>query len=174
MFEWISTSTASTATTTCYYPLLYTSTSATTSTYCQQVNPTWIRYYYSSQYEDPEVWLQGQRRLQARQFERHTQEARDRAMELLIENLTAEQRSTFEKNKWFVVVGGKSGQKYRIHANDNVAANIDVLDGDSVRRRLCGHCDISRIPLGDHILAQKMMLEMAEDDFLRIANKHAS
>lgn len=95
--------------------------------------------------------------------------AKGRALALLLEHLTPEQRRMFESNGWFIVEGGKSKKKYKIHTNQ-VAGNIDVLKEDSkVIERICCHCDYS-IPYHDQHLAQKLMLEHAEDDFLRIAN----
>jgi hypothetical protein len=54
-------------------------------------------------------------------------------------------------------------------------ANIVVLafGGDSAVYRLCGHCHRS-LPMGDQLLAQKLMLEYDEDEFLKIANRHAA
>jgi hypothetical protein len=99
----------------------------------------------------------------------------DRARELLLENLTPEQRRTVGQNNWFVVEGGRSKTKYRINTGCGYSGNIEVLDqSDSVRHRLCCHVNTGRVavPLGDHLLAQKIMLELAEDDFLRMANVH--
>lgn len=96
-------------------------------------------------------------------------EAMTRARELLLEHLTPEQRRMFEKENWFIVEGGKSKTKYRIRGGA-VAGNIDVIRNDAVSHRLCCHCD-SSIPSHDQHLAQKLMLEHAEDDFLRIANR---
>lgn len=102
------------------------------------------------------------------------QPARDRAKELLLANLTPTQKETFEKNEWFIVEGGKSKQRYRIRTR-TLTMNIDVMNKEKVKHRLCAHlhytCDA---PLHDHILAQKLMLEAAEDDFLKIANQHAA
>lgn len=123
--------------------------------------------------------LENQRMLHAAQQrheveERRTQPARDRAKELLLANLTPAQKETFEKNGWFLVEGGKSKQRYRIRAN-SASMNIDVMNKEKVTHRICAHlhhtCDA---PLYDHILAQKLMLEAAEDDFLKIANQHAA
>lgn len=181
MWEWYNTGTTCTSSTTAGNSVYYSVCSSTTATTCTQATnhirlQRYINTYNTgySHYEDPRVWLEGQRRIQARQLEKHPEEARERAIGLLLENLSPEQRETFQKNKWFIVEGGKSGLKYRIHANDNVAANIDVLDGDKIARRLCGHCEVAKVPLGDHLLAQKIMLENAEEDFLRIANRHAA
>lgn len=97
--------------------------------------------------------------------------AQGRANEFLLEHLSPEQRRTFKKNKWFIVEGGISKTQYRIRC-DNVMANIDVLDADRARtHRLCGHANHD-IPLGDQLLAQKMMLQFSEDEFLRLANRH--
>jgi hypothetical protein len=108
------------------------------------------------------------------ELKRHTDKARRRAERLLLSHLTGEQRASFKKNKWFIVEGGQSKRRYRIRDRGNLVANIDVLDGDAVAHRLCGHCRAGDLPLADHLLAQKMMLEMAEDEFLKIANRHAA
>jgi hypothetical protein len=111
--------------------------------------------------------------------------ARDRARELLLSHLTLEQRETLERNKWFVVRGGKSGKLYRIRDQGSMVANIEelivepqrVMLIDEVRQashRLCAHCDLFKYPLGDQLLAQKLMLEIEEEAFLKIANRHAA
>lgn len=106
--------------------------------------------------------------------ERHEQtRAVDRAKGLLIEYLTPEQRDTLRQRGWFIVTG-RSGTRYRINAaNNNYSGNVHVLDGDRIAARLCAHLDGS-LPFWDHILAQKLMLENAEDDFLKIANRSAA
>lgn len=100
-------------------------------------------------------------------------DAAKRAHELLLSHLTPKQRETFERNRWFIVEGGKSKKKYRIRDAGHLVANIDVLDNDGMRvRGLCGHCAGHDIPLYDSLLAQKLMLESSEDEFLKIANQH--
>lgn len=112
-------------------------------------------------------------RARAAEQRRIAEAASQRAEQLLLSHLTPEQRRTFEQNKWFVVEGGKSKRKYRIRNSGSLVANIDVLDGDKVAHRLCGHVNSrASVPLADHLLAQKVMLELAEDDFLRLANRH--
>jgi hypothetical protein len=129
---------------------------------------------YNSMATNPYFQYHDPRPQQAAIVRGHPKEARDRAQALLLEHLSPAQRETFDKNKWFVVEGGKSGKKYRIEANDDLVANIAVMDGTMIRHRLCGHCDIRRVPLADHLLAQKIMLESEEDEFLRVANRHAA
>jgi hypothetical protein len=91
-----------------------------------------------------------------------------------MENLNPQQLRTFQKNGWFIVEGGKTKTKYRIRAIESMVANVDVLDRleEKMTHRLCGHVPTHKVPLGDQLLAQKMMLELSEDDFLRIANRH--
>lgn len=98
--------------------------------------------------------------------------ARTRSRELLLSHLTPAQRETFEKKKWFVIVGGQSRRRYRIRDAGH-AGNIDVLNGEKVMHRLCCHCDHS-IPIHDNMLAQKLTLEYDESTFLRLANRHAA
>jgi hypothetical protein len=97
--------------------------------------------------------------------------AGDRARALLLEHLSPAQRKTFTEHGWFVVEGGRTKTRYRIRSA-GAAGNIDVLQGERATARLCCHAQ-SHIPLGDQWLAQKIMLELAEDDFLRIANRTA-
>lgn len=100
-----------------------------------------------------------------------------RSRELLLEHLTPTQRETFEKNRWFVVTGGRTATRYRINTG-NVQGNIDVLKNpprtgeNPVSHRLCCHCALSEIPVYDHYLAQKLALELDEERFLSIANRY--
>jgi hypothetical protein len=92
-----------------------------------------------------------------------------RSMELLLAHLTSEQRHTFEQNKWFIVEGGRTKRKYKVHAQGSLNANVEVI-GEN--HRLCAHCDHYLMPHNDHVLMQKIMLELDEDNFLMVANRH--
>jgi hypothetical protein len=154
-------------------------TNATTSSYYNRP-----QYYY---YDDRQsAWparnpeaeqralFERERARQAAMFEGHAEAASALADGLLMEHLTPEQRECYKQNKWFVVEGGKSKIKYRINAKDNLIANVDVLHGgERISHRLCAHADPKVMPLGDHLLAQKMMIEFAEENFLKVANRHA-
>jgi hypothetical protein len=147
-----------------------TSTAGTTSCTAPTYYYRQPRYYStggSYYHDDPHA-------RQAAVTRSHAEAAKKRALDLLIEHLTPEQQKTFEEKKWFVVEGGKSKTQYRIRAQDHLIANIDVIEGGRTKHKLCGHCDIKKVPLGDQLLAQKMMLELAEDDFLSVANRHAA
>lgn len=106
--------------------------------------------------------------------------ARKRAMKLLLSNLTKKQKKQFTKHQFFIVEGSKSKRKYRIRSNKENTnlpmANIDVLHHDNdnnVDHRICFHLSYG-IPLGDHLLAQKLMLENDEDRALEVSNRHAA
>jgi hypothetical protein len=112
------------------------------------------------------------RRLAEEERERRGQ-ADQRARGLLLEHLTPEQRETFEDNGWFVVEGGESGTLYRIRNQGSMIANVEVLNpAGCATHRLCAHVPVGQVPMGDQLLAQKMMLEFSESHFLRIANRH--
>jgi hypothetical protein len=101
------------------------------------------------------------------------QAAQARALELLMMHLDEHQRKTFERQGLFVVRGGDTGQKYQLHGS-TMTGNIHVLGPrDRVTHRLCAHCSHD-IPMGDQLLAQKLMLEYDEGYFLGIANRQAA
>ena len=104
---------------------------------------------------------------------RKNEAVRTKARGLLIKHLSPEQQETYEKNKWFIVEGGRSKKKYQIHPG--ISGNVMEMREDNKSRiyRYCCHCDHS-IPLEDNLLAQKLMLEAHEDEFLRLANRTAA
>jgi len=89
--------------------------------------------------------------------------AAERAEKLLESCLTSEQRGQLAKHGWFTVVA-RSGRVYQIKRGR--ARNvIEMRTG----RTYCCH-PIDNVPDADTMLAQKMMLEVEEDEFLRMAN----
>ncbi len=105
-----------------------------------------------------------------RDMARHADDVQQRARELLLQHLTPGQRESFLTNKFFVVEGGRSKRRYRIEDLGHLVANIRVIEERG--GRLCGHIRAPGIPMGDHLLAQKLMLEGSEEEFLRLANRH--
>ena len=90
-------------------------------------------------------------------------EADERAKELLLSNLTDEQKKTFTDKGYFECVGNRTGKTYRIHnyRNINTRCGNDkycVVQGNDV-------------PLSDQLLTEKMLIENDEDKFLKVANK---
>jgi hypothetical protein len=97
------------------------------------------------------------------QFE--SRQAHERSLNLLVKCLTPAQRAEFERSKAFEV-RGESGQCYRITYAKSL--NIEVLtpSGMVLRRMCAGPVDV---PTPAVMLAQKLMLETQEAEFLRIA-----
>ncbi len=102
-------------------------------------------------------------------FFAHTPEARayKRAEQLLKSMLTKPQRDELRRFGRFTIVG-PSGTRYRIHRSD--VRNIYVLDQKGNRNhRLCWYMIGRKIPQADQMLAQKIMIEADEEEFLRVA-----
>jgi hypothetical protein len=98
--------------------------------------------------------------------------AEERAWGLLLEHLTDAQRRGLEQHGHFHVTGGRTGQTYRIRRGTQV--NIDVLGrGNRVVDRLCFQ-PRGAPTTGDTMLAQKVMLELDEDEALRAAVRHGA
>lgn len=109
-------------------------------------------------------------RLRYAEAERKQKEAEARAETLLVENLRLQQRNDYLEKRHFDVVG-RSGTRYRVHRG--TVGNIDVVGKDGVvRHRLCGHPQ--DVPVSDVLLAQKLMLEHDDNDFVKRCNRHAA
>ncbi len=93
--------------------------------------------------------------------------ASERALDLLVRCLTPAQRSEFARSSSFKV-RGQSGQQYRI--TYATTSNVEVLSpSGTVSRRLCA-LPAGDLPIPAVMLAQKLMLETRESEFLRIAS----
>jgi hypothetical protein len=91
--------------------------------------------------------------------------ARERSLDLLTRCLTPAQRAEFDRSNAFRV-RGQSGREYRITYAST--ANVEALtERGLVERRLCA--GPVGVPIPAVILAQKLMLETQESEFLRIA-----
>ncbi len=96
------------------------------------------------------------------------QEADKKAVELLEAHLTDEQKASYRKERYFEVISKESRRRYRIYHGRS--QNIVQVDENGRKiKRLCAH-PVMAVPDADTVLAQKLMLEHAEDQFLRIAN----
>jgi hypothetical protein len=90
------------------------------------------------------------------------------AIALLVDNLTEAQRRQFAAHRYFDVIGGQTGRRYRLWHRS--AQNIEELDGSGKRRCIwCVHP--VGVVLGDVLLAQKVALELFERDALNIARR---
>jgi hypothetical protein len=92
--------------------------------------------------------------------------ARERALALLVRSLSPAQRAEFQRSNTFTVRGSRSGQRYRI--TYATTANVEALGPQgTIERRLCA--GPMGVPIPSVMLAQKLMLESEEPEFLRIA-----
>ncbi len=100
--------------------------------------------------------------------------ADDRAEALLRENLSPEQLVDYRRRREFDVVKVKFGsppRRYRI--TRGWAGNVFLVGDDGAMvAKFCIH-PVEEIPFADNMLAQKLMLELDEEQFLRVANRTA-
>jgi len=98
--------------------------------------------------------------------ERKAREAEERSLQLLEENLTENQKEVY-KSTGVIPVQCSSGRKY--HIRKGVSSNVHELDEKGgTKRRLCFHP--TGVPVYDVMLAQKLMLEVCEEEALKVAN----
>ena len=92
-----------------------------------------------------------------------------RSLHLLRENLAQDQLKTYSEKGFFDVIGGMTGNRYRIARGSSM--NISQLDSKGrCTRRLCFFPQGS-LADGDLLLVQKLALELFELDALAVANK---
>jgi hypothetical protein len=96
-------------------------------------------------------------------------EAKRRSIQLLKQNLSPTQLEQYERLGHFEVIGGCSGLRYRIRHGYQM--NVERLDKDGNRACLLCMMPQGLLPLGDVMLAQKIALELYENEAIRIANK---
>lgn len=96
--------------------------------------------------------------------------AKDRAERLLREHLTPKQREELQQKGHFTLELLSKGQRKLYRIERGRSRNVkQVDDSGRVIKTLCAH-PIAAVPDADTMLAQKLMLEGSEDEFLRIAN----
>lgn len=93
--------------------------------------------------------------------------AKERARVLLLDHLDAEQRSSFEANNRFFVISS-TGRKFCIHLGRQ--HNLWLVDDNN--QHTTGYCGHIReyVPDEDNVLAQMLLLQSDEAEFLRVAN----
>lgn len=95
----------------------------------------------------------------------YSEKPRKRAKRLLYSCLTNYQKRTYRQNKWFHVTSNK-GRKYRISHGDTM--NITLIEKGKPTKKYCIHP--RNVPVEDTMLAQKLLIETNEDQFLKVAN----
>lgn len=165
--EWATTS----ATTTGTFDYWCDSTNTATSTWTEW-HGTDLRQRKPSRQS---LEQRNQNRIRAIEDQDRRKAAIERARELLVASLTPEQREQYDANMEFIVFGQKTGRRYLI--KDGRVGNVHELDkADGLwpfphraRRQYCAHPSMM-VPNADTMLAQKLMLECNEQDFLDLAN----
>ena len=96
-------------------------------------------------------------------------ETRGRALTLLKQWLSPEQRACYERFRYFDVIGSDTGTRYRIHYGTQT--NIEELG--HAEERVCRWCFVPEGDLvaGDVMLAQKIALETNERGALAVAHR---
>jgi len=94
------------------------------------------------------------------------QEAKQRAEELLLGNLTQEQRDSWRQFKRFRVIG-QDGETYELDCTRQHQNIRRIANGRPVEE-FCIY--LPGVPIGDNHLAQKFMLECDIRELKRIAN----
>ena len=92
-----------------------------------------------------------------------------RSIQLLKENLSPAQRQQYVRHCHFDVIGGSTGTRYRIRHGYQM--NVEQLDCRGKRVRLLCFMPEGRLGVGDIMLAQKLALELFEDEAVKAANK---
>lgn len=101
-------------------------------------------------------------------FQLFRSRAHNQALALLFDHLSDRQRQQFANLGCFDVIGSDTGKRYRIYRQR--PSNIHELSGEGrVVRLWCFH-PVGNLPMGDVLLAQKMALELFENEALALAN----
>ena len=95
--------------------------------------------------------------------------ARARALSLLEEWLSPEQRACYERFQYFDVIGSDTGTRYRVH--HGTQTNIEELTATG--QRVCKWCFVpeGNLVAADVMLAQKIALETSERGALSVAHR---
>ncbi len=157
-----------------YTVMTYTATASTATTiYWSRATCSDSSDYTSSWCESPSGYRRRVRGLQQRcekeQVDPVLAPAYRKAKEWLLEYLSTEQRRSLDAEKFFEVVGNKSGKHYRIRAGLSGVHNIDQMNGVEIERTLCFLPD-GDLPECDILLTQKAILETDERYALSMAN----
>lgn len=94
-----------------------------------------------------------------------------KAEELLVKNLSAEQKKDWAKNKFFMVTGNTTGIAYKLTTSRTYGIET-FLYGRKIGK-LCVVAKDKEIPICDQLLAQKLLIETDEKAFIALANVSA-
>lgn len=177
--------TTPTATTNTVYQIWIRQQTIATTTISTQIWNSWSQPPYDGYIYDPRV-IQAPRhgygelaRVEApvlphdahvhRARQAARERAEERADELLMSLLSPDQLRQYRAAKAFDVCA-KSGRRYRL--TRAISGSVKLLGPDGrAAATYCAHLQDTRIPIPDHLIAQKFLIEHHEEEFLRIANR---
>lgn len=89
-----------------------------------------------------------------------------KAEKLLLSCLSRQQKKDYKQHGHFFVTGNATNHRYKI--TKGRVKNIYQVDDSSIP--VARHCveSADRVPMGDHLLAQKLLIEANEEEFLRV------
>jgi hypothetical protein len=91
----------------------------------------------------------------------------EKARALLLSMLSVKQREQYQRDRFFEVIGQHTRRRYRVRQGTH--GNVRLLDDKG--REVTSYCaQPSGVPDEDAMLAQALMLEHHEQDFLKVAN----
>ncbi len=134
--------------------------------------PEWNRTYTPQEAEAIAAQVRAEQARLAEHYKKQAEKrelAGMRARALLVGNLDEAQAKDYEKSKLFLVHSRDRKRTYRI--TYGTSGNVELLNpAGRVVASFCIHPH-EFLPTEDVMLAQKLMLEAAEEEFLRIANR---
>jgi hypothetical protein len=95
-----------------------------------------------------------------------------RGLLLLQQNLTPAQLEQYTRHGYFDVIGGSSGARYRI--DNGSSMNVHTLDAKGNGIRCLCFFPEGELVRGDVMLAQKVALEVCEQEVFAVANRFAA
>lgn len=97
--------------------------------------------------------------------------ADNKAEALLMSLLSPEQRDHYRRLQCFEVLTTRNGERRRYQIRQGIAGNIYRLDESGAAiESFCIHA-AGDYPTADHMVAQMLMLQSNEEQFLRVANR---
>lgn len=111
---------------------------------------------------------QAEQRVKIAQEKEELKQAGARALTLLLSQLDPSQQATYQEHGYFDLTS-EEGHLYRLYKG--ISGNVKRLDGITLNEvtSYCAH-PVGLMPANDVVLAQKLMLECNEHEFLRVAN----
>ncbi len=106
--------------------------------------------------------------------ERAKDAAKTKALELLCDHLDKAQIASLVRDNHFLVKGGATGKLYRVDVGYARNVRRIGIDGKAVTSYCAHPANGYEMPDCDSMLMQKLMLEISEDEFLKIANAHSA